>query len=218
MAWVQSRTALARQFGDFDSIVTVIRAAGTNSLSHFKNSYTREGGYRLQQNPDEFAGLVAHLRTRRPIRRYVEIGSASGGAGRFLSEQVGFGDFTSLDDKQHPDASMQLANFAGVPNFQQFVGDSHSAAAQRYLAQHFLARDIDVAFVDGDHSAEGVAQDVELVLPFCRPGAWLIFHDTIACEGVEKAWLGALAAGRLEPVAEFIGREAPLGIAIGAVR
>jgi predicted O-methyltransferase YrrM len=218
MPWVQSHIAVrGPNPAQYDRLVADIRAAGTNSLRHFRNGYQHEGGLRLQQNPYEFASLVTYLLRRPTIARYFEIGSASGGAGRFLADRLHFGEFVAMDDGQHPDAHMQRANFAGIPNVRTFIGDSHSRAAADYLRATYPARDIDVAFIDGDHSAEGVAQDLAMTLPYCRPGAWVIFHDTIACEGVERAWLDAVDAKRLTPVAEFIGDTVPLGIAIGAV-
>lgn len=207
----------SRRSRDFNGIVDLIRKAGTNSLAHFKNGYEHEGGLRLQQNPDEFAALVLALRTRRAIRQYFEIGSASGGSGRFLQDHVGFHHFTSMDDGNHPDAHYQETNLVTVPDFQQFLGDSHSQAAKEYMAKRYTTDRIDVAFIDGDHSVEGVKQDFELALPYCRSGAWVLLHDTVACDGVERTWLDAVASGMLKPVAEFIGRVAPLGIAIGEV-
>ena len=208
---------IRRSHSEFDALVDRIRAAGTNSLSHFRNGYALEGGLRLQQNPYELAALILLLRERVPIREYLEIGSASGGNGRFLYESLGFGRFTSVDDGGHPDASLQRENFSKIPPFRQFLGDSHSEAAREYLATQFPERDIDVAFIDGDHSYEGVSQDIELVRPFCGSGAWMVFHDTIACEGVERAWIDIVRQGTLTPVAEFIGDEVPLGIAVGRV-
>src|SRR3954471_17630473 len=87
---------MRRAHADFDGLVDRIRAAGTNSLSHFRNGYALEGGLRLQQNPHELAALVVLLAERIPIREYLEIGSASGGTGRFLFETTGFNRFTSV--------------------------------------------------------------------------------------------------------------------------
>lgn len=208
---------MRRAHPDFDALVDRIRAAGTNSLSHFRNGYQHEGGLRLQQNPHELAALIFLLRERTPIRQYLEIGSASGGNGRFLYESVGFERFTSVDDGGHPDFPLQRDNFAHIPSFRQFLGDSHSDAAREYLVAQVPDHDIDVAFIDGDHSYEGVSQDIELARPFCGSGAWMIFHDTIACDGVERAWIDNVRQGMLTPVAEFIGDEVPLGIAVGRV-
>jgi predicted O-methyltransferase YrrM len=77
---------------------------------------------------------------------------------------------------------------------------------------------IDLAFIDGDHSAAGVWQDIELTLPFCRRGAVLVLHDTMACEGVEMAWLRLARERLVEPLAEFVGVHLPLGIGVGRVQ
>jgi predicted O-methyltransferase YrrM len=214
---IDTIATLQQRHKGFTALRDHIRQLGTDSLSHFGNGYTHEGGLCLQQNPDEFAALCLFLRERAPYTNYLEIGSASGGACLVLSQEVGFTNAFSLDDGQHPRAVEQPKNFRRVPNFKQFIGDSHSTAAVEFLRAELPGK-IDLAFIDGDHSYAGVWQDVELTLPFCRPGALIIFHDTIACDGVERAWLRCVRARRLRPLAEYIGAERPLGIAVGAVR
>jgi hypothetical protein len=100
----------------------------------------------------------------------------------------------------------------------RFVGDSHSAEARAFLAEHVPERDIDIAFVDGDHSYAGVRQDVRMVLPYCRPGALLVLHDTRECPGVEATWLELAARRRIHPIAELVGAERPMGIGVATVR
>lgn len=200
----------------FGAVRDMIRQAGTDSLQHFANGYTFEGGLCLQQNPDEFAALCLFLKERRPYTNYMEIGSASGGACLVLSREVGFTNIFSLDDGQHPRAVEQQKHFGQIPGLKQFVGDSHSPAAAQFL-QTQLPGKLDVAFIDGDHSYTGVWQDIELTLPFSRPGTLFVLHDTVACGGVEQAWLRCIREKRVKPLAEFIGAEKPLGIAVGAV-
>ena len=211
---VESIEDVRRRHKDFDRLRDRVRATGTDSLSHFGNGYAHEGGLFLQQNPDEFAALTIFLRERGPHTNYMEIGSASGGACLFLSREVGFGRVLSLDDGQHPRAVAQGENFAQVPNFKQFLGDSHSEAARSFLEENVEGK-LDVAFIDGDHSYEGVRQDIQLSRPFCRRGALMILHDTVACEGVKMSWHQCVEEGILKPLAEFIGAEKPLGIAVG---
>ncbi|HEX8424624.1 MAG TPA: class I SAM-dependent methyltransferase [Pyrinomonadaceae bacterium] len=222
--WLYRRTQLgkldaieairARHGDEFVRLRDLIRTSGTDSLSHFGNGYTYEGGLSLQQNPDEFAALILLLKERQPYATYMEIGSASGGACLLLQREVGFERVLSLDNGEHPRAVEQKKNFSQIPNFQQFLGDSHSTAARDYLQQNVNGK-IDVAFIDGDHSYEGVWQDIELTLPFCRPGTIIILHDTVACDGVERAWLRGVRERRFKPVAEFVGEEKPLGIGVG---
>jgi predicted O-methyltransferase YrrM len=202
---------------DFAALRERVRDSGTDSIAHFGNGYTKEGGLFLQQNPDEFAALCALLRRYTPIHNYVEIGSASGGSCRFISEQVGFDRAFCLDNGEHPRAPEQPGNFAHVKNLTRFVGDSHSSDARRFLATN-LHETADVAFIDGDHSYEGVWADVRLMLAFSRPGTLMIFHDTVACDGVERAWLEVLKRGIAKGVAEYIGEEKPLGIGVCVVR
>ena len=106
---------------------------------------------------------------------------------------------------------------AAIPGIRQFVGDSHCPAARTFLQEVLQGAPIDLAFVDGDHSTEGVWQDIKLALPFCRPGTLLVLHDTRACEAVELAWLGMIRKGIVEPLAEFVGEHRPLGIGVGRV-
>ena len=203
-------------FPDFDQTVQKIRNAGTNSLPHFRNGYQFEGGLRLQQNPAEFAALCAYLKTHGPCATYLEIGTAGGGTCRFLSEAVGFNKVYSIDDGTHPDACYQADNLRHVPNLQCFVGDSHSMAAQDFL-QNCISEPVDIVLIDGDHSYCGVWQDVQLVLKVSRPGTLLVFHDTVACRGVEQAWLRSVREKLIRPLAEYVGDEAPLGIGVGEV-
>jgi predicted O-methyltransferase YrrM len=156
------------------------------------------------------------LRERGPYPNYLEIGSASGGACLFLYREVGLGKVVSLDDGQHSRAVAQAEHFSQVKDFKQFLGDSHSQEARDFLDTN-VSEKFDVAFIDGDHSYEGVWQDIQLSRPFCRPGTLLILHDTIACEGVKRAWFQCAREKLIRPLAEFVGPEKPLGIGVGEV-
>lgn len=202
---------------DYANIREAICQSGTDKLSYFANGFTHEGGLYLQQNPDEFASLCLFLREHRPYTNYLEIGSASGGACLFLYREVGFANVWSMDDGQHVRAVEQKKNFSLIPNFQQFLGDSHSEQAKHYLTEHLPGK-LDVAFIDGDHSYEGAWQDVELVRPHCRPGSLVIFHDTVACPEVRQVWMKSINDKLIKPLAEYVGNQQPaLGIGIGSV-
>lgn len=200
------------------AMVRRVRESGTDSLAHFGNGYTHEGGLYLQQNPDEFAQLALLLKGRGLVDTYMEIGSASGGAARFLCNLMTPGTIISIDDGKHPRASSQDEHLGAIDRdvgeVVRFRGDSHSSKAAAFLeAQPAL----DVAFIDGDHSYAGVTQDIAMVLPRCKPGALVILHDTVACEGVKRAWEEMLKGGRVRKVDEFVGVEKPLGIGVAEV-
>ncbi|MFL5843419.1 MAG: class I SAM-dependent methyltransferase [Solirubrobacteraceae bacterium] len=203
---------------EFAALFDRVCAAGTDDKWWFGRAYELVGGLALLQNPEEITALCLLLRRHAPRETYLEIGSAGGGTCRFLHQEVGLGRVLSIDDGAHPRAAEQDANFAAVGDVTRFVGDSHGPDAAAFLAEHVPGRDLDIAFVDGDHSWRGVRQDVELVLPYCRPGALLILHDTRECTGVEATWLELAARRRIEPLAELVGAERPMGIGVGRVR
>lgn len=216
-----------RQVGLYMAMLTKIRIAGTDNLSFFGGGYLIEGGYSLQQNPEEFAAAIVFLMEHLPdASSYLEIGSASGGACRFLYEQLKFGGIITIDDHGHHRWTEQKAHFDSIALnamgpircMFNYTGDSHSQAAKMWL-EEIGARNIDLAFIDGDHSYEGCRVDLELVLPMCRRDrpSYVMFHDTVACEGVKRVWQEAISDQRIEPVAEYVGTGRPLGIGIGRV-
>lgn len=213
---VDSIATLEARQADFARVRTLVRQAGTDSLEYFGNGYTYEGGLFLQQNPDEFAALCLLLGEHKPIRRYLEIGSASGGACLFLHQQIGFSEVFCVDDGNHPRAAYQDRHFSRIPNCHRFLGDSHGDEASRFVRER-SGGGFDVAFIDGDHSYEGVVQDIRLALPCCRPGGLVILHDTVACEGVQRAWAELCRNPAVWPRAEYIGAEKPLGIGVASV-
>jgi predicted O-methyltransferase YrrM len=185
-------------------------------MSAFGNSYKFEGGLRLQQDPSEFTALCAYLRAHKRNATYLEIGAASGGTCRFLSNMVGFGEVYLIDDGQHAHAGYQAENLQHVPRLHRFVGNSHSAAAADFLRTH-LNGPLDVVFIDGDHSYRGAWQDAQLARRFSRPGTLWAFHDTVACRGVEFTWLRCVREKLIRPLGEYVGTEAQCGIGLGEV-
>lgn len=204
----------------FAATVDLIRRAGTDSLAHFGNGYTHEGGYSLQQNPDEFAALLHLLHERASSWRggfgerfaYLEIGSASGGSARLLHERLRFPVMWSLDNHGHHRWVEQEANWRDLP-IVKWVGDSHSEDAKSFIAMQLQMKEPIIAFIDGDHSYEGVAADVALVRPHLGSGSLIVFHDTVACDGVKLAFEQSTAWA--PPIANYIGEGyRPLGIGV----
>jgi cephalosporin hydroxylase len=218
------RQSYASEFG---ATLALVRAAGTDNLSFFGGGYEKEGGYSLQQNPEEFAALVTWLGTKnRRHDTYLEIGTASGGVCRLLYEQFGFSRVIVMDDYGHHRWTEQAEHLGKVKlslhpeDYAEHIGDSHAPAARAFLEEQcrqvHAGEAIHVAFVDGDHTYEGVTADLSLVRPhMVQPGGLVILHDIVACEGVKRAWQELRWCDK---VAEFIGPGRPLGIGVGWVR
>jgi cephalosporin hydroxylase len=219
---IETIPSLLSRHPEFPAWVDQIRALGTDNLEWFGNGYTHEGGLSLQQNPDELAALALFLKDQSLDRWmhsvYLEIGSASGGTGWYLYEKFRFKRFLSIDNGQHPRAVEQMNHFSKIPGIRLYRDDSHIPAAAKFLKAHCHADGpIGLAFIDGDHSLEGLYQDIELVKPFMAPGGMIVLHDIVACEGVNRAWEQCCTTGGFAPLAEFVGEEKPLGIGVAQV-
>jgi predicted O-methyltransferase YrrM len=56
-------------------------------------------------------------------------------------------------------------------------GDSHSPESLAELERHLDGRKLDFAFIDGDHTYDGVKRDFEMYSPLIRDGGLIAFHD-----------------------------------------
>lgn len=57
------------------------------------------------------------------------------------------------------------------------LADSHKQSTLEHLQAILGGRRIDVLFIDGDHSYEGVRRDYCMYAPLVRPGGLIGFHD-----------------------------------------
>jgi len=55
--------------------------------------------------------------------------------------------------------------------------DSHDGATKKDLLDRLKGKKIDVLFIDGDHSYQGVKKDFEMYEPLVEKGGIIIFHD-----------------------------------------
>src|SRR6266550_1401987 len=123
------------------------------------------------QKPEELAGFLALVMDLDPLDLIVEVGSFDGGtlwAWQQICPQVVGVD---LPPPGHED-TVRL-NSLGC---QIVCGDSHDQATVDRLAG-LLNRPVDMLFIDGDHTYDGVKADYEMYSPLVRPGGLIGFHD-----------------------------------------
>ncbi len=145
----------------------------------------------------EFAQVVNELKPKLVL----EIGTLHGGTLCLLSRLADPGaTLVSVD--------LPLGRFGGgyrwyyVPVFKGFArrrqkihllrADSHDPETLSAVRKILGNRRLDLLFIDGDHSYEGVRADFELYHPLVRPGGVVAFHDVAvhtdrACE-VSRFW------------------------------
>ena len=162
----------------------------------------------------EIRRAMEEIETIKP-RRVLEIGTAHGGT------------FFLLSRAAHPDAQLisvdlpggrfgggyskwKTAVFRGLllpGQTAHFIrANSHDARSLQQVKTALAGEPLDLLFIDGDHSYEGVKQDFLLYRNLVRPGGMIAFHDVAVhpphkqCE-VDRLWA---EVSREYPAMEFI--------------
>jgi predicted O-methyltransferase YrrM len=138
----------------------------------------------INQIDREIKRLCAIL-ARHPPKTVVEIGTAGGGT-LFLLSAVAADDATLI--------SLDLPPPAGYPRERQLFyrafgrfrrrvfllrSDSHEPGTLTLVKKRLRHRPLDFLFIDGDHSASGVARDYEMYGPLVRPRGIIAIHDIV---------------------------------------
>lgn len=177
---------------------------GRNLDFHDLVNYAFTGGGGLikpLQVRSEILQLLKIIELRAP--KYVlEIGTANGGT-LFLFSRV------SADNACMISLDLPLGPFGGgYPAWKRTFyksfakkeqtirlirADSHEQATQEKVAAILQANKIDLLFIDGDHTYEGVKKDVEMYEPLVKDGGMIVLHDIVSQReehgcGVDRYW------------------------------
>jgi predicted O-methyltransferase YrrM len=173
----------------------------------------------------DFLRLVQKLRPRAVL----EIGTARGGT-LFLLTRVAAPDavlvsidLSSADDLRFGGGDVRRRR----PLFEAFaldrqrvhflVGDSHTAEMRARVESTLPGGQIDLLFIDGDHTADGVSRDFELYSDLVRPSGVIALHDIVDGKpafvgGVPEFWRTIKTPDALEFIAD--SRQGGYGIGI----
>lgn len=139
------------------------------------------------QNLTEFGHLWEFIETRAP-RNLLEIGSLYGGTLWHWTFLPTVERIITVDQPVPPswdlheavmESRTHWAEWCSDLEFHDIQGDSHDQALVEQARAVLAGQLLDVLFIDGDHSEEGVRQDFDLWAPLVRPGGVVAFHDTI---------------------------------------
>jgi predicted O-methyltransferase YrrM len=130
------------------------------------------------QRLDEFAAFLEIVRPLRPCR-VCEIGTYLGGTLWFLARASDPGAvIVSLDTDAPLFARMQRARLAAPrQRLISLEGDSHDPAVLERMRAEIGHEALDVLFIDGDHTYEGVKHDFEMYSPLVKEGGLIALHD-----------------------------------------
>jgi len=132
----------------------------------------------------EYARIVADLRPQTAL----EIGTFRGGT-LFIHSRLAAPHATLISIDLPGSLLGRFWRWAHTPIFNRFIRDeqtlhllranSHCEETRLRVSKLLNGRPLDLLFVDGDHSYEGVRADFEMYVPFVRPGGMVAFHDIV---------------------------------------
>lgn|GEM_PF-504993 len=139
------------------------------------------------QKPGELMALQKLLSARK-IKKVLEIGVYRGGSAMFWAKMVAPHDgmVYAVDQRFDWGGFTELAHYYPrqvydetplAKHVTEIEGDSHDWAIIHRATE--MAGQVDVLFIDGDHTYEGVRQDFEAYSPSVRPGGLIVFHDIL---------------------------------------
>jgi predicted O-methyltransferase YrrM len=128
--------------------------------------------------------------------RVLEIGTKYGGVTLLLAwASTSTASLLSLEIRTHK--ALRRALFRSLRKRGQRVAvwqaDSQLEETRAAVSRFFDNRPLDLLFIDGDHSFEGVRRDYELYEPLVRSGGLIAFHDIVdgpesSVGGVPRLW------------------------------
>jgi predicted O-methyltransferase YrrM len=149
----------------------------------------------------EFEAMVRLVESEKPAR-IMEIGTAKGATllswCRIASEHIISVDLEhGIHGGGYPTVKQQLyrefTHGRSGLRLDLFQDNSQIEATRQKVEAELEGTKLDVLFIDGDHSYEGVKKDFELWSPLVRPGGIILFHDILPhssiahCE-VDRLW------------------------------
>jgi predicted O-methyltransferase YrrM len=194
-------------------LVSNLRAAASSPSAWWlaRRSVVERGAI---QHVDELTSFTRMVRAMRP-RAVLEIGTAQGGVFWLLC-RLGAPNATliSLDlppDERHSGGEHRAIDLPSMKEPAQTVhvvhGNSHDAATLERVKQLLAGTPLDLLFIDGDHTYDGVRQDYEMYRSLVRPGGLIAFHDIVhthwpECQ-VDRFWGELAKDSSLRPQAIF---------------
>lgn len=123
----------------------------------------------IQQIPEEFNKFMKVVAKHKP-KTILEIGVAKGGTSMC---------FSKVCERL---VSVDIVDFEPLDNQTFIRRNSHDPATIAKVAKALDGHVVDLLFIDGEHSYNGVKQDYEMYSPLVRSGGLIAFHDIAKSE------------------------------------
>jgi predicted O-methyltransferase YrrM len=198
------------------------RLSRATSLHDYLTISPELGGMQIE---DEIAAFFELTRHSEP-RWICEIGTARGGT-TFLFTRAFSARANIIGIDLYVQNRILVRHFRKRGQRIHFIdGDSHAEQTIRKVEQILRGEKLDILFIDGDHTYDGVARDFMEYRRFVREGGIIAFHD-IQPDGTDQglvtgAWVGGVPqfwnkVKSQYPARELIGSPTQYGFGIGLI-
>ena len=142
--------------------------------------------FKIQQKKNEWIPFIEYLLKQNQINYTLEIGCYDGGTTASLSHITK--NLITIDQPNPARFDTNKYNFGDsnifgtellktLTKFNYISGDSHSKNTYDKVVELLMGNKLDLLFIDGDHSYEGVKKDFEMYSCLVKDGGLIAFHD-----------------------------------------
>ena len=144
--------------------------------------------YQAKQDPAEMMRFFDIVEVIKP-KTVLEIGVDHGGTIRLWDVLIEppEGLIIGVDIKRPFDTFENARN-----KVELVIGDSSKVDTVENVRKVLGNRQVDMLFIDGDHSDEGIDSDYRNYAPFVRSGGIIGLHDVVFAPGISKFWRGMI--------------------------
>lgn len=126
----------------------------------------------------EWRDFMEYLAHERQPKRILEIGTGRGGSLYFFSKLCGEKSLLiSIDTTPTAIEYISLLTRRKLQHIYPILADSHDLKTVGAIEKILGDAPLDLLYIDGDHSYEGVKRDFELYRRFCNDNSIVCFHD-----------------------------------------
>jgi predicted O-methyltransferase YrrM len=223
-AWGASRPRRVFGVGDLAKAIRRLPLAASlareaiREPSLFRIAMTAIRRHHALQKPIELVEYLRFVRTRR-VERMLEIGALWGGM-VFAHAAVASSSahLIAIDKFPRESADAMTARLRALVRPSQRVTclwqDSHELATVAAVREA-LDGPLDLLFLDGDHSAAGIARDFALYEPLVRSGGLIAIHDIDARTNDDVPAFWRAMRERYDHIEIIDRRHAPQGLGVG---
>jgi predicted O-methyltransferase YrrM len=213
LSMLPARRALRRQLAATESLDDYIEA-----IFRFRHRNVTVAPSQIRSEIKGFLEVVHDLSPR----TLLEIGTGLGGTTLLLARVAAPDAIVVTIDLARGPSRQRLLEAALRPGQRIYVlrRDSHHSETVAKVRSIIDSEQLDLLFIDGDHSYHGVLEDFRLYSTLVRDGGWIAFHDIVPgpvefVGGVPEFWR---QLKRGHSTREFVHDPRQQGLGIGLLR